>query len=357
MADRTLGQKAKEALTEFVPVIDEKISEYFDREITQNFGFNQRQQTVVREALEHAKELILRPQKHLRGSFVVYGALLGQRSADERIWKAAVAVEMTHGALLMHDDFMDQDILRRGGITTHKFYEGKLGNLHHGESMAVSVGDAVLCLGFELLESCGVPGATKQMLRAIANTAHGQEYDVTLEALHDWDEEDVIVLHKAKTAIYTYENPLLIGGHFAGIDGQVQKILHDYAMDGGVAFQLQDDILGVFGKPERTGKSVDSDLMQGKCTLLVLNALEKGTDAQRRKIKKVWGNWKAGKKELNAAREAIRESGSYEYNKQLAKRYAAKAAKTAEGLRKLDLNSRAIDYIQGIAEYMVEREV
>lgn len=352
-----LGKRAKRTLEEFVPVIDEKLQEYFDLEIGTNFGFNKRQQVVVCEALEHAKELVLRPQKHLRGSFVVYGALLGTKKIDESIWKAAVAVEMTHGALLMHDDFMDQDVMRRGGITTHKFYERKLGGLHLGESMAVSVGDALLCLGFELLGSCGVQSATQQMLRAIANTAHGQAYDVALEAKQDWSEEDVIVLHKAKTAIYTYENPLFIGAHLAGLPQKVFDILHEYAMNGGVAFQLQDDILGVFGDSKKTGKSADSDLMQGKCTLLVLNALQKGTKMQKEMIRKVWGDWEARKKDLDIAREAIKDSGSYEYNKQLAREYAAKAAKTAQELRKLDLNQEAVDYIQGIAEYMVEREV
>lgn len=282
-----------------------------------------------------------------------YGYALGGGEIGEKIWKAAVAVEMTHGALLMHDDFMDQDELRRGGPTTHKYYQQIFdGNSHLAESMAVSVGDAVLCLGFELLESCGSPEATRQMLRAIANTGHGQAYDVSLEAFKNWTEEDVMALHRAKTAIYTYENPLFIGVHLGGIeDSKVIKILRDYAMDGGVAFQLQDDILGVFGKPEKTGKSADSDLKQGKCTLLALKAWD------RPEVHKVWGKMDASREDLDAAKKAIMDCGAYEYSKKLAREYAGKAAGTAEKLRRLDLNRDAIDYIQGIAEYMVEREV
>ena len=74
-------------------------------------------------------------------------------------------------------------------------------------------------------------------------------------------------------------------------------------------------------------------------------------------MQKVWGNKVAMREELDAAKKVIMDCGAYEYNKKLARDYASKAAKTAERLRKLDLNSEAIDYIQGIAEYMVEREV
>ena len=212
-------------------------------------------------------------------------------------------------------------------------------------------------LGLELIADIGNTKATKQMLRGIANTGFGQAFDVTLEAFMNWTEEDVIVLHRAKTAIYTYENPLFVGAYLANLPEKVLGILHDYAMNGGVAFQLQDDILGVYGEPEKTGKSADSDLKQGKCTLLVLNALQKGSKEQKEKIMKIWGNWTASREDLDAAKIVIKDCGSYEYNRKMASEYAAKAAKTAESLRQLNLNQEAVDYIQGIAEYMVTREV
>lgn len=353
-----LGLKAKKLLQDFVPVIDKKIADYFDRELKQDFGFNKRQKQVVKLALEHGKEYILRPTKRLRGSFVCYGYQLGGKTPNEKEWQAAVGVELVHAALLMHDDFMDQDSERRRGPATHKFYERVFGgNAHLGEAMAVTVGDAMLCLGFELVASTGNQAATKQLLRGITNTAYGQGYDVTLEAFREWSQEDVIVLHQAKTAIYTYENPLFIGAHLAGLPKEAFDDLRDYAMDGGVAFQLQDDILGVYGEPEKTGKSADSDIKQGKCTLLILKVFQDGTPGQIESVKKAWGNWQATREELDAAKEAIMDSGSYEYSKSLAKEYAAKAAITAQKLRRLKLDSEAIDYVQGIAEYMVERDV
>ena len=359
----TLSQKAKKTLIAYVGKIDKMLAEYWDSEVKQNFGFNERQKEVVREMLVHAKEHNLRPAKRARGAFVNFAYELSGQKADERVWRAAMGVELVHTALLMHDDFMDRDSVRRGGPTTQKYYEGQAGgDIHYGESMAVNVGDAVLCLGYQLLLDCGFSAdktrlAMDQMLRGIANTAYGQAYDVTLEMMRNWTEDDVIALHRAKTAIYTYENPLLVGAVLAGLSAEVKRVLSLYAMDGGVAFQLQDDILGVFGSEEETGKSADSDLRQGKCTLLILKALEMGDDEQKKAVEAVWGKMAVGRAGLDLAKKAISESGSLDYSRKLAKAYAKKAAETANRLRGFSLDSEAIDYIQGIAEYMVERKV
>ncbi len=358
------GLAAKQTLIDYVGAIELRLSEYWESELALNFGFNQRQKKVVREMLLHSKEHNLRPAKRLRGSFVNFAYALSGKEVDERIWKVAMGVELVHTALLMHDDFMDQDDLRRGGPTTHKYYADKAGgSKHYGETMAVGVGDAVLCLGFELIQRCGfedkkVIEAMNKMQRGIAITAYGQAYDVTLEVEKKWTEDDVLSLHRAKTGVYTYENPLLIGAILGNLDDEAKKVLTNYAMDGGVAFQLQDDILGVFGNEEDTGKSADSDLRQGKCTLLILKVLEMGSKAQKEAVSKVWGKMElATREDLDRAKKAIEDSGSLEYSRKLARELAAKAAKTAEKLRSFDLNDEAIDYIQGIAEYMVEREV
>jgi geranylgeranyl diphosphate synthase type I len=351
---------AKQTLNEFVEVIDKKLDNYWQTEIRKDFGFSQKQKELVKKMLLHSQEHNLRAAKRIRGSFVYYGYQLG-KPVDERIWDAAMGVELIHTALLMHDDVMDQDNVRRGKPTTHKYFEN--GDPHYGESMAYTLGDIVLTIGYELVLSSKfepeiVNKATIKLLRGITNTAHGQAYDVSLEKMvNTWEEEDVIVLHKAKTAIYTYENPLYIGAILAGLGDDVLKILTDYSMDGGVAFQLQDDILGVYGDPEKTGKSANSDLLQGKVTLLILKTLTNGNEQQIHALKKVWGKRTASTDDIEAAKKAIVDSGSLEYSRIVSKDFATKAARTAEKLRSLNLNTEAIDFIQGIAEYMVNRDV
>lgn len=350
----------KAELKKIVDLTDKQLAEYWDEEIKKNFGFNQRQKDLIKRLLEHAKAHNLRPAKRLRASFVYYGYLLGKDEPGEKIRQPMEAIELVHTALLMQDDVMDQDDLRRGLPTTHKFFEN--GDSHFGESMAYNLSDSVLSLGYERLLTSDFDKelaikATIKLLRGVTDTAYGQAFDVGLEKVNDWVEDDVMALHKAKTTIYTYENPLFIGAILAGLTGEVFEILHDYSMDGGVAFQLQDDILGVFGDSEITGKSDDSDLLQGKRTLLVLKALELGNEKQKEAIKKIWGNRKAEKEEIELAKKAIVDSGSLDYNKKISRELAEKAAKTAERLRELNLNPTAIDFIGGVARYMVDREL
>ncbi len=361
-----LGEKAKIGLITFVQTIGPMLGKWFESEITASFGFNERQRQLVKELLLHAKEHNARPAKRIRAAFVYYGYLLGGGTADEKIWRAAMAIELIHTALLMHDDFMDEDKMRRGGPTTNQLYEERSGgDRHYGEAMAVNIGDGVLCLGFRLLLESGFPLdkvrlALDQLLTGISRTAYGQAYDVSLQKFSKWTEDDVVTLHKAKTAIYTYENPLFIGGLLTGLPNKAFGILHDYAMDGGVAFQLQDDILGVFGDEEKTGKSADSDLLQGKNTLLVLKALELGTAGQKKALLRVWGKKDGsgvGEERILEAKVAILESGSLDYSQKLAKKLARRAVVTAGKLSSLGLKPEAIDFIKGVAQYMADRDV
>ncbi|KKT83046.1 MAG: hypothetical protein UW80_C0023G0004 [Microgenomates group bacterium GW2011_GWC1_44_9] len=340
MVKDSLGLAAKNNLILLAKEADLRLKKYWDEEIANDFGFNETQRKMVREMLLHGKEHNLRSAKRLRASFVYYGFLLGKAGGyDESMWRAVEAVELVHTALLMHDDFMDRDLVRRGGQTTQVFF-GK-GDEHFGESMAVCLGDAVLCLGFERLLTCGfdsekVNKVMKQLLRGITNTAFGQAYDASLAKLGEMTEEKVMSLHRSP---------------------EVLQILHDYSVDGGIAFQLQDDVLGVFGDEEKTGKSANSDLLQGKVTLLVTKVMERGTEKEKKDIMNVWGKIKVDEKDIELAKKAIKDSGAYQYSVDVARKYAEKAAETAKRLRGRGLDEKSIDYLEGIARYMVEREV
>ena len=115
--------------------------------------------------------------------------------------------------------------------------------------------------------------------------------------------------------------------------------------------------MGVYGDEEKTGKSVNSDLLQGKVTLLVVKALEMGTVKQKRAVMKVWGKQTANREEIESAKKAIKESGAYQYSVEVSRKLAEKAAETVAKLRTRGLNTEAIDFLEGIERYMVEREV
>ncbi len=351
----------KETLQKFAAVIDTKLMTWWGGEIDKGFGYNSKQQELVRDILSHAREHNSHAGKRLRSALVYYTFKIGSKPVSDSLWNAAMSVELVHTALLMHDDFMDEDVLRRGKPTTQIVYE-RVGGKHYGESMAVQIGATVLTLGYKLLLTSGFPPqlsqkATSLLLEHIVETGYGQMFDISLPFLGTWTEEDVIALHTAKTAIYTYQNPIFIGALLAELPTELLPILEKYAHHAGVAFQIQDDILGVFGETESTGKSSDSDLLQGKATLLALKTIELASPTQLTAFKKVWGKKKASKSAIGQAKDAIKKSGALQYNIDFSKREAQKAVEELANLKKMGFNGEGTDFLEGIATYMVNREV
>lgn len=359
MVTNSLGLGAKKTLESFVVEMDKKLAEYWEEEKNNNFGYSDLYRKLVRKMIDHASEHNLRKAKRLRGSLAYYGFLLGGKM-DERIWRVAVGMELIQTALLMHDDFMDEDLLRRGKPTTQVYFAD--GDRHYGDSMAVNTGDVVLCLGYEQVAKCGfesglVVKAMTTLLRGVAETAYGQAFDVSLSRINGLSETEVLALHKGKTSIYTYKNPLLVGGMLAGLSEAALKVMEDYAYLAGVAFQLQDDVLGLFGDEEKTGKSSNSDLIQAKNTLLIIKALEMVNEEQKESMLKVWGNKKASLGDIEKVKKTIMDCGSVEYSVLVSRKIAGEAVEKIRELRKMKLNTKAIDYLEGIADYMVNREM
>ncbi|OGM62324.1 hypothetical protein A2961_02315 [Candidatus Woesebacteria bacterium RIFCSPLOWO2_01_FULL_39_21] len=361
--------RAKETLITFVGKVEKELTSYFDGEIKDAFGVSKKEKALSKHIWEHIKEHNLRPAKRLRGSFVYYSYRLTNKDKEKEIMKASMCIELVHTALLMHDDFMDQDDTRRGKPTTHEYYKKihqdktyRFNPMHYGESMAVTVGDVALLAGHQILGEVDFLEnrklrALNRLLRGIVNTGFGQAFDVTLEARGQAREKDIFDLHLAKTAIYTYENPLHIGAILAGANEGDLKILSRYAIPGGVAFQLQDDILGLFGDPVKTGKPAHSDLRQGKMTLLIIYALKHGSPTQVKRLRQIWGKRDLTEEEANVTRKIVKDTGSLDYSRDVSRNWARRAQKAIPEMYKRGWNKTAVDYLDGIAQYMVERDV
>jgi geranylgeranyl diphosphate synthase, type I len=361
--------QAKKNLNLFIPKINKKLEKYFDQEIKHAFGVSPKERELTIHLWEHIKEHCLRPAKRLRGSFIYYGYLLLGGKDEKAIMDAALSIELIHTALLMHDDFMDEDDIRRGKPTTHKFYETihkknnyKNNAAHYGHSMAIDAGDTALLAGFEVLTHANFPNKNKiegitRQLRGIINTAFGQAFDITLESQGKATDQDIFDLHLAKTAIYTYENPLHIGAILAGAQKDDLKLLSQYALPAGIAFQLQDDILGLFGNPEKTGKSDDSDIREGKMTLLYTQVLKRSNLKQKQIVSSLWGKKDLTKKEASLVKKIVISTGSLEYSKKTSIKHAQKAQSFIPKMIAKGWNKKAIGYLDGIAQYMIERDI
>lgn len=241
--------------------------------------------TNLKNILLYLKDLNLRGGKRIRGILTIIGYTLF-KNYNKEIIKAAVAIELMESFFLIHDDITDNDELRRGSLTLHKALKKKYKN---GISYALVSADLLSALGNELLTNINFKNKNKALQifnKAITTTCYGQIYDMLIENKTSITESELSKLHELKTAFYTIEAPLKIGAILANASEKDLKLISSFAPPLGKAFQLKDDILGIFGSKSQLGKSPLSDLKQGKKTLLIIKALQKA----KKKTKNIFIN-------------------------------------------------------------------
>lgn len=322
-------------------------------------------------SVEVFEDICTRGAKRARGAFSYYVYKMYGGKNDTEALKMGIVLELVHAYLLLLDDFMDRSALRRGGPTAHVLmneYYSKQGfrggdPSHFGDSIAVTIGAAGFHMAMDLLMSLDF---SSDILKALSNnlnekieiTAFGQITDVVNSHNPNVTEDDVLKMLEWKTGVYTYENPIHTGAIMAG-NGNKEELskLSEYALPAGIAFQIQDDILGIFGNSGDTGKSVYDDLREGKYTLLMHHALEVGSKEQVEVLRANLGNQSAGERELNDVKTILVESGSLEYSKNKAKELVLKAKDSLEKNRSPRWEDEGYKYLVGIADYMIDRKL
>jgi geranylgeranyl diphosphate synthase type I len=218
------------------------------------------------------------------GYRAVRGALTGARE-EEALLHAAASLELLHASALVHDDVMDASDTRRGRPSTHRAFEarhrerGWRGDpAQYGVAAAILLGDLLLSWADELLRGCGLPDSLVHDALGYFDTTRsevivGQFLDVSVQARGRASVEESMQVLLYKSAKYSVERPLHLGAALAGGSAEVLARLTGYGIPLGQAFQLRDDLLGVFGDPVVTGKPAGDDLSEGKRTVLVALAL------------------------------------------------------------------------------------
>lgn len=340
-----------------------------DKEISTFMSKKEKEGKQISEECEEMarllKEFAERSGKRIRPVLVVFGYKACGGENEKEILKASIAIELIHAYLLIHDDIMDKSETRRGRPAFHKEYEnlflkkyGK-GKEWQAVSAAVIGGDIIEAFAAQAIaetdfDSEKKSGFMTKLNEINANTGYGQLLDMELEMKENASEEEVETVHLLKTAKYTIEGPLLLGAILAGASKEQLEELSRYAIPVGKAFQMQDDILGLFGSEKKTGKPVDSDIKEGKKTHLVLNAMKKAGEEEKRVISEALGNQNLTKEEFEKAREIIKNMGALDYTRKKAKEYAK------EGMGLLEnssLEEEGREFLQGMAQYINEREV
>jgi len=353
---------AKRELQNYKNTIDRKLAEYFAERIKQAEELDD----LAVQSAKNVRDLTLAGGKRLRAAFMYWGYKAAGGKDDEKIIEASMSIELTHIFLLIHDDIIDRDSFRHGVPAMHKVYEKMAKRLylkkdpqHFGNSMAMIVGDIAAAAGNEIIFNARF--APEKILKALAKlqkivsvTVTGEMMDVVLEARGKASEEEIRRVHENKTAKYTIEGPLHLGALLAGAKGKILDDLSAYAVPVGIAFQVQDDILGVFGSEKKMGKPVCSDLREGKQTFLVVKAMEMGSGSDRRLINRLLGNKNVSVEEIESFKEVLRKTGSLSYSQNLARSLVDKGKKALE---KSAIQKDAKDFMIGIADYIVNREV
>jgi geranylgeranyl diphosphate synthase type I len=237
--------------------------------------------TDVADAID---TFVLRGGKRLRPAFAYWG-YRGAGGLDADAVVAAVSsLELVQASALIHDDLMDRSDTRRGEPSVHRRFEAQHtaagwlgGSAAFGDSAAVLLGDLTLIWSDELLHTSGVDPGDLARARPVFDQMRtevtvGQYLDVLTQATGDTSVERASKVARYKSAKYTVERPLLFGAALADAPAALTEAYSGFGLPLGEAFQLRDDVLGVFGDPARTGKPAGDDLREGKRTYLVAAA-------------------------------------------------------------------------------------
>ncbi len=309
----------------------------------------------VVQMLTQARALTRRGGKRLRAALVVVGQKAFERTRPAR-WDSALAcgaaVELLQSYFLIHDDWMDQDETRRGGPAVHAALTRKFRSEHKGASSAILAGDFLVALASK--HFAAATQRSRQMpalMRCFADmqlaAVIGQQLDVVAKR------PNAERVYELKTSSYTVTGPLTLGALLAGATRAKLNALAAFADPLGVAFQLRDDLLGVFGDPARTGKPAGNDLVAGKWTWLVENALSHGKPRHKRAIKAALGNPEATRAQLDDAHAALIDAGARDACEA---RITELRAQSEQALARLRLAPRGASLLRGAVVALCERQ-
>jgi geranylgeranyl diphosphate synthase, type I len=317
------------------PTGQDPIPESFRRAIAETLeGFVTRQRVILAplgpdlDPLFDAAQVAVAGGKRLRAAFAYWGwrAAGGSSSKVGSLLKAAASVELVHASALVHDDVIDASATRRGNPSAHRSFaslrlpprpsEVTSGTAEQfGSSAAILLGDLLLAWSDELFVKSGFkPKAVRRgrvyFDKLRREVVAGQYLDVLAQTRRRGSASDAMRVLLYKSAKYTVERPLQLGAALGKADPDLLHSLSSYGVPLGQAFQLRDDILGVFGQAELTGKPSGDDIREGKRTLLVARAIDRADPTQRSLLDAALGNATLDDHGLAAVQQTLVDTGA-----------------------------------------------
>lgn len=359
----------------FVDVIDTRLTEFFQ---SKRSGVSRISSDLV--PLVDYSQSLLSGGKRFRARFCYWGyrAIAGLNgesvptSAQHPAFTLATALEVFHAAALVHDDIMDNSDTRRGEASAHRHFEAMhqaqgfaKDGLHYGESAALMVGDLLLAWSSELVTQALSEIADPSVIAAVRGEFHQMWNEVTMGQFLDIHEEScwpivpneqrferAMTVVTYKSAKYSMEAPLRLGAALAGGSADQREQLAAFGLPLGVAFQLRDDMLGVFGNPDETGKPSGDDLREGKRTVLIALAAATMSSGVRRVFEEMLGNPEVTDEQIAVMQSTLTESGAVD---EVEKIIAESADRALAALDQARLDGEAVNELRRLATAVVSR--
>ncbi len=306
-------------------LVEERLGQLLAEKKNQFKDGEDEEMTSLMELLFEGMANYVRGGKKVRGGMVMLGYELAGKESNQ-VLDIAVAIEVMHGFLLVQDDIMDRDEMRRGKTTLHLAIKqwamergfGDAG--HYGQSVAMTVSDLLHFWGSELFFGTQIDVKKTNegwllWVKVLEKTAMGQIKDVSYESRRELDEEQILEMHEWKTGVYTISGPMKLGFLLGGGDESKLTAIESYGKNVGIAFQLVDDDLGIFGEMSKTGKGNDGDVRVNKHTLLKKKLFEVVSEEDKRWLGGIFGNKDLTNQDMERVRDLFDKTGTRQWIK------------------------------------------
>lgn len=304
-----------------------KIRKRIDKELIKFLGLLDKEYEIkkISPALfKYIGEFVLRQGKRIRPTLFIIAYLGFTKKEASGLYTSALSLELLHDFMLVHDDIIDKSDTRRGKPSLHQMfnaYLSKYGGLKfNGQDLAIVAGDVMYAIAIHAFlaikeNMARKERALKKFIRAAIYTGSGEFIELLrgTKDLAGTSKDDIYNIYDFKTATYTFATPLASGAILAGADDSEAEKLFQCGIYLGRAFQIKDDILGMFSEEEKIGKSNLTDLKEAKQTLLIWYAFNQADKKNKKIIKSLLGKKNADRKDLLRMRKILTATGALDY--------------------------------------------
>ncbi len=343
---------------------DEKMSSYsfiierrLDNHLTKILGEAKAYHPFVEEVYSTVKEFSLRRGKRIAASttLITYKGYMGE--VNDQILNVCVGMELFRHSILVHDDLVDEDELRRGGRTIHKIFEGER-DVRFGKGLSVFIGDIIYALSVQSILNSGFKG--EKLFKAISLLSEGyREINESqiLDLFFEYKDPDVDewYIMASRRAASLFKTTILTGAFLAGAPPRDLGLLREAALNIGYSFDIQDDIIDTFASLKQYGRKPGGDIIHGKKPLHIIYTLEMAKNEEIEELKNLVKESTLTTTKFKLIRGIIKRSGALGKAKEKSRRHAERAkeliAETSLSKEEKEFLTYLIDYVKESLEW------